>query len=261
MAELKTPAPLHDKDVSFVHDDLAGSQIRRMPEETTRDTPLRRRLKMCPDENPTASTPAPASQLIENNDSQNSKVPLDTALWNDTTREVYQHLKDRAEKLEAAPINNATSASSSKKDAPKSDAPSEDDTGGNIYETLLGQIRSTLQKLHDRHDKEETTQPSANPTSSRSTTNTNLDNLSSPSIPPTTNEHPPTPCSKTSTRRSSSSTTKRKGSKGKQSGASMKIFAVKGTKAERLQECMKYFPKPPSPMPSPPASPGSGGNC
>ncbi|ESA43127.1 hypothetical protein NCU05671 [Neurospora crassa OR74A] len=208
MAELKIPAPPHDEHVSFVDDDLAVSQTRRMPEATTRDTPLRRRLKMCPDEDPTAGTWAPAGQLIENDDSQNSK----------------------------------------------------DDTGGNIYETLLGRIQSTLQQLHDQHDQEETTKPSANPTSSRSTTDTHLDNLSSSSIPPT-NEQPPTPRSKTFTRPSSSSTTKRKGSKSKQSGASMKIFAVKGTKAERLQECMEYFPKPPSPMPSPPASPGSGGNC
>ncbi|KAK3494210.1 uncharacterized protein B0T23DRAFT_376065 [Neurospora hispaniola] len=40
---------------------------------------------MCPDEDPTASTPAPAPQFVKNDNPQNTKVPLDAALWNDTT--------------------------------------------------------------------------------------------------------------------------------------------------------------------------------
>ncbi|KAJ4410351.1 hypothetical protein N0V85_003961 [Neurospora sp. IMI 360204] len=250
MAEPKTSAPIHDQDVGFIDDDLAAPQTKRMPEEPTRDTPSRKRLKVCPDEDPTARNPAPAHQFIKDNSPQNTKAPPNAALWNDTTHEVYEHLKNRAEKLEDAPIHSMVDASSSKKDTPKSDAPSEDGTRGNIYETLLGRIQSTLKQLHDQH--EEMKQPSADPTTSCPTTDTNL-NPSNPSIPPN-NEHSPSPCTKASPKPSSSST-KRKRSTRKRSGPSMRIFAVKGTKAERLREYMKYFPKPPSPTPSPPSSP------
>ncbi|KAK3334354.1 hypothetical protein B0H65DRAFT_391032, partial [Neurospora tetraspora] len=146
--------------------DLAAPQTKRMPEEPIRDTPSRKRLKMCPDEDPTANTPAPAHQSIKDNSPQNTKAPLNTALWNDTTREVYEHLKDRAEKLEDAPIHSMVDASSSKKDSPKSDAPSEDGTRRNIYETLLGRIQSTLKQLHDQQEQEKMGQSSADPTSS-----------------------------------------------------------------------------------------------
>ncbi|KHE83796.1 hypothetical protein GE21DRAFT_1334723 [Neurospora crassa] len=126
-------------------------------------------------------------------------------------------------KLEDAPTNNATGASSSKTDTPKSDAPSEDAAEGNIYQTLLSVEssphcnNSTTSMIKRRRHNQVRTLP--------------------PVIPP------PTPIS--TTLPSSSSTTKRKGSKSKQSRASMKIFAIKETKAERLQECMKYFPKAP----------------
>ncbi|CCC13221.1 hypothetical protein SMACR_09379 [Sordaria macrospora] len=145
---------------------FSAPQTKRMQEESLGFTTLKKMLRMCPDEKRTADTPAPARQAMEENSPRNIKATLDPALWNDSTRAVYEHLKSRAEDLEDASIDNKDGPSTSKKDSSKSENPSKNGIRNNIFETLLGRIHSTLKQLHGQEEQEKREQPCSEPSSS-----------------------------------------------------------------------------------------------